>query len=139
FFTYPFDLIRVRLAFEVRSGEPPVKLPTIIKTIYHEPNPFLPDPSPKMRGVVGVLNFYRGFCPTLYGIIPYAGVSFLTYERLKRLLKTSFAPHTLSPTSTPQHPTLTWWAYLTCGALSGAIAQTSAYPFEVIRRNMQVA
>ena len=73
FFTYPFDLIRVRLAFEVRSNSPPVKLPTIIRTIYHEPNPFLPTPSTSSKPFVGFLNFYRGFMPTLYGIIPYAG------------------------------------------------------------------
>ncbi|KAJ3281678.1 hypothetical protein HK104_011328 [Borealophlyctis nickersoniae] len=138
FFTYPFDLLRVRLAFEVRTNatlDPP-RLLDVARAVYHEPNPFWQNPSPALRPVAGVLNFYRGFMPTLYGIVPYAGVSFLVYERLKTFFKTTLAPYTLR--TTDPH-TLTWWSYLLCGAISGAVAQTAAYPFEVIRRNMQVA
>ncbi|RKO87984.1 mitochondrial carrier domain-containing protein [Blyttiomyces helicus] len=138
FVAYPLDLLRVRLAYEVHAGEAPTLIGTA-RTIYHEPNVFYPNPSPVARPAVGVLNFYRGFMPTIYGIIPYAGVSFLVYERLKTFAKIALAPYTLAPESTPTRPTLTWWAYLSCGAISGAVAQTSSYPFEVIRRHMQVA
>ncbi|TPX70353.1 hypothetical protein SpCBS45565_g01779 [Spizellomyces sp. 'palustris'] len=140
FFSYPLDLIRVRLAFEVRANHHPIKLSDVVHMIYAEPSPFVRNPRPTLRPLVGVMNFYRGFMPTLYGIIPYAGVSFLVYERLKTFAKTTLGKYTL--TSHPKYPNkaeLTWWAYLTCGAVSGAIAQTCAYPFEVIRRNMQVA
>lgn len=30
-------------------------------------------------------TFYRGFVPTLLGVIPYAGISFCTYDTLKKL------------------------------------------------------
>merc|ERR1719361_1334622 len=33
----------------------------------------------------GYRAMYRGFAPTIIGVIPYAGVSFLTYEKLKGL------------------------------------------------------
>ncbi|KAI9094645.1 mitochondrial carrier protein LEU5 [Phlyctochytrium arcticum] len=153
FFSYPLDLLRVRLAFEVRSHHQEViRLSDIARMIYQEPSPFFKSNSGALKPLIGMTNFYRGFMPTLYGIIPYAGkhlterqthshrVSFLIYERLKTFAKVSCGSYTLR--SNPRYPEkqdLTWWAYLTCGALSGAIAQTCAYPFEVIRRNMQVA
>lgn len=33
----------------------------------------------------GIKNLYRGFIPTVCGVIPYAGCSFFTYETLKRI------------------------------------------------------
>ena len=32
----------------------------------------------------GVRGLYRGFVPTILGVIPYAGASFLTYDTLKQ-------------------------------------------------------
>lgn len=34
----------------------------------------------------GVRAYYRGFTPTLLGVIPYAGCSFFTYDLLRNLL-----------------------------------------------------
>lgn len=33
----------------------------------------------------GVKTLYRGFVPTILGVIPYAGITFFTYETLKKL------------------------------------------------------
>lgn len=33
----------------------------------------------------GVRTLYRGFTPTIMGVIPYAGITFFTYETLKKL------------------------------------------------------
>lgn len=33
----------------------------------------------------GVKTLYRGFMPTILGVIPYAGITFFTYETLKKL------------------------------------------------------
>ena len=63
-------------------------------------------------------------------MIPYAGVSFLTYGTLKRYIG-DFIPYL----STPDHKTQ---RDLTCGAVAGAVSQTASYPFEVIRSRMQV-
>lgn len=61
-------------------------------------------------------------------MIPYAGVSFLTYGTLKRYVGTWFP--SLEDRKTVRD--------LGCGAVAGAVSQTASYPFEVIRRRMQV-
>lgn len=33
----------------------------------------------------GLKTLYRGFTPTILGVVPYAGLSFFTYETLKKL------------------------------------------------------
>ena len=33
----------------------------------------------------GLKTLYRGFAPTMLGVIPYAGLSFFTYDTLKKL------------------------------------------------------
>jgi solute carrier family 25 (mitochondrial carrier protein), member 16 len=76
-----------------------------------------------------LLKFYRGFTVTIIGMIPYAGVSFLSWGYLRsRILPPSKVGH--------QPPTPI--ADLVIGAVSGVIAQTASYPFEVVRRRMQV-
>lgn len=76
-----------------------------------------------------ILKFYRGFTVTVIGMIPYAGVSFLSWG----FLRSHFVP--LSNTGREK---ATPMADLAIGAVSGAIAQTASYPFEVTRRRMQV-
>ena len=62
-------------------------------------------------------------------MIPYAGVSFLTYGTLKRHIADHF----------PYFETRRTQRDLACGAVAGAVSQTASYPFEVIRRRMQVS
>jgi solute carrier family 25 protein 16 len=59
-------------------------------------------------------------------MVPYAGVSFMLYETIKRETYQSFPA--FSPST----------VHLISGALAGAISQTAAYPLEVVRRRMQV-
>ncbi|TPX34524.1 hypothetical protein SmJEL517_g02906 [Synchytrium microbalum] len=145
FVSYPLDLLRVRLAFQSSSQR--TSIVDTMSSIYHEPNPFF-----RWKMLGGVSNFYRGFFPTVYGMIPYAGVSFLTYESLKTWCMDSvigpwavinwdeFNNQPKENTNGAEYvkPQLRVWAYLSSGALSGMVAQASSYPLEVIRRNMQV-
>jgi solute carrier family 25 protein 16 len=136
-----------------------------ISRIYHEPNPLISKLShsydvsshhlkaeapsrllPVTNMVAGIGNFYRGFFPTIYGMIPYAGVSFYTYEVFSQVLRTRFAPWAVAGADDPRRHNgkpgkepLKVWAQLTAGAVAGAVSQTASYPLEVIRRNMQVA
>ena len=89
-----------------------------------------------------ILKFYRGFSVTVMGMIPYAGTSFLVFGRCKTLLQDLFPPSEPSIT-TPGSRRQWYWPSktvvdLSAGALAGALSQTAAYPFEVIRRRQQV-
>lgn len=92
--TYPFDLVRVRLAFE--TSAPKKGIWEICKIIYAEPLPrqFM---SWSRLVVVPVepiqfLNFYRGIVPSVLGMVPYAGIFMtvlisLLYRRFLLLLR----------------------------------------------------
>ena len=161
FFTYPLDLLRVRLAFETKAKGS--SLVSMIREIYHEGSHSgyscaCPQSTPRIAHEVSshttattstvplhkaLANFYRGFSMTLLGIIPYAGVSFLLHDtigdlfRLPSLRRYTTLPHSKNTPSDQRAP-LRAWAELTSGGLSGAISQTVAYPLEVTRRRMQV-
>lgn len=61
-------------------------------------------------------------------MVPYAGVSFLTYGTLKKKV----------PALLPYFAERRTARDLFCGAIAGAVSQTASYPFEVTRRRMQV-
>lgn len=165
FFTYPLEVVRVRLAFETKR-EGRSSLTSICRQIYNEhptdrrATPRLPHASPAPVGVAvnsattaavvppsprrGLINFYRGFYPTLLGMLPYAGMSFLTHDTVSDLLRhPSIAKHTTLPRrrNQPAHKgaPLQAWAELASGGIAGLISQTASYPLEVIRRRMQVS
>jgi solute carrier family 25 protein 16 len=161
FFTYPLEVIRVRLAFETKR-EGRSSLRSICKQIYHEHPLVKPAPTQTLQASVGGLegvaastsaatiiprsgfvNFYRGFSPTLLGMLPYAGMSFLTHDTMGDLLRhPSIAKWTTQPKTadTPEGKVapLRSWAELTAGGVAGLVSQTASYPLEVIRRRMQV-
>jgi solute carrier family 25 (mitochondrial carrier protein), member 16 len=149
FFTYPLEIIRVRLAFETKRDSR-ASLVRICRQIYHEhpPTPIGRVGGPTARAAAEVIekitpstglgNFYRGFAPTMAGMLPYAGISFLVHDTVGDLLKhPSIAEYTTIKESSIR-PRLRNWAELTAGAFAGLISQTASYPFEVIRRRMQV-
>ncbi|KAL2039982.1 hypothetical protein N7G274_007385 [Stereocaulon virgatum] len=150
FFTYPLEVIRVRLAFETRKDFRS-SLSSICRQIYyekpHDPSAFPTQSTNFPNAVVsapktGIVNFYRGFSPTLVGMVPYAGVSFLTHDTAKDWLRDPLlAPYTVKDFSDrdPNTPMiLKAWAQLLAGGLAGLVSQTASYPLEVIRRRMQV-
>jgi solute carrier family 25 protein 16 len=76
-----------------------------------------------------ILKFYRGFTVTMVGMIPYAGTAFLTWD----FLRAYFYPVADDKSKQPSVV-----ANLAIGAVSGTVSQTVSYPFEVVRRRMQV-
>ncbi|KAL2070221.1 hypothetical protein VTL71DRAFT_13247 [Oculimacula yallundae] len=148
FFTYPLEVIRVRLAFETKRDSRS-SLSDICKRIYNEappptkPLPAVPAAVMEVAPRAGLANFYRGFSATVLGMLPYAGMSFLTHDTAGDILRyPMFAQYTTlpRPANSPinKPPPLRSWAELFAGGIAGLVSQTCAYPLEVIRRRMQV-
>ena len=153
FCTYPLEVIRVRLAFETRKDSRS-SLSSICRQIYNEHPPNVARSStssaPAAIAVVatstpesGLVNFYRGFTPTLVGMLPYAGMSFLAHDTAGDWLRLpALAPYTTTspPASRDPNapPILKYWAEFLAGGFAGLVSQTASYPLEVIRRRMQV-
>lgn len=127
--TYPLELIRVRLAYQTKASER-TSLREAVRAIYHEAHarPTSSSTVSAFTRSIPLYPFYRGFSISLVGMIPYAGVSFLTYGTLKRHIS-SWSPY-FENRKTQRD--------LFCGAVAGAVSQSASYPFEVIRRRMQV-
>jgi len=143
-FTYPLELIRVRLAYQTRAPSSSTSsalhrhsLAQVVNLIYHEGSPTksissephpTPVPSPKHTRIFAsfpLLKFYRGFSVTIIGMIPYSGTSFLAWEFLRAKM--------YGRKSKPSR-----MGNLIVGATSGVLGQTVSYPFEVVRRRQQV-
>jgi solute carrier family 25 protein 16 len=109
-----------------REGATPSFSPTTVSSAAAAPTLFTRYP---------LLNFYRGFTVTMVGMVPYAGTSFLVWGYLRsKFLPPS--PESKSGGSGKRKSTPI--ADLGLGAASGMLAQTASYPFEVVRRRMQV-
>ncbi|KAK2464317.1 hypothetical protein APHAL10511_003774 [Amanita phalloides] len=77
-----------------------------------------------MREEGGLRALYRGLVTTAVGVAPYVGINFAAYEGLRGII------------TPPGKATIP--RKLACGALAGSISQTLTYPFDVLRRKMQV-
>ncbi|KAF4711810.1 hypothetical protein FOZ63_027530, partial [Perkinsus olseni] len=96
----------------------------------------------------GIRGIYGGMYPTLCGIIPYAGTSFMCFETLKAKRREMSGKdpreEQLSPINgCDERFTIcmfAWTAFdrLICGGFSGLVAQSATYPFDIIRRRQQV-
>lgn len=130
------DLIRVRLAFEHKEyGDKPVSVLSTCRKIYDEKAVSLSplgSQQPALLDRMPILKFYRGYFVSIMGMVPYAGVSFLVWGRLQNAMRNTLY---LSDYQRRRFRTL---LDLGSGALAGALSQTASYPFEVVRRRMQV-
>ncbi|XP_062219142.1 mitochondrial carrier protein CoAc1-like [Phragmites australis] len=120
--TYPLDLARTKLAFQVNSSD---QLSRTLKRTNAQPT--YGGIRDVFRGVYsegGVRALYRGVGPTLMGILPYAGLKFYIYEGLKAHVPEDYKNSVILK--------------LSCGAAAGLFGQTLTYPLDVVRRQMQV-
>ncbi|XP_031132198.1 mitochondrial adenine nucleotide transporter ADNT1-like [Ipomoea triloba] len=116
--TYPMDMVRGRLT--VQSD----KSPTQYRGIFHALRTVFVEEGPRA--------LYRGWVPSVIGVIPYVGLNFSVYESLKDwLVKTR-------PFGLVQDSELSVTTKLACGAAAGTVGQTVAYPLDVVRRRMQM-
>lgn len=107
--TYPLDLVRARMAVTGKTKY--LTLRQAFTTIYKQE---------------GLMAFYHGFVPTLFGIMPYAGTSFFVYETLKDRFHRHYPGKELGT-----------WNRLSFGAAAGMCGQFFTYPLDIVRRRMQ--
>jgi len=117
--TYPLDIVRTRLSIQSASfaslGKHEGKLPGMWQTMIT---------MYKTEG--GILGLYRGIIPTVAGVAPYVGLNFMVYESVRDYF------------TEPGEKNPVWYRKLAAGAISGAVAQTCTYPFDVLRRRFQI-
>jgi solute carrier family 25 phosphate transporter 23/24/25/41 len=117
--TYPLDMIRGRLTVQKGAADGG----TNYRGIYHA--------FTVITQKEGLGAFYKGWTPSVIGVIPYVGLNFAIYETLKdQLVKVQ---------GLNSAKDLSVGAGLVCGGIAGAVGQTVAYPFDVCRRRLQVS
>ncbi|KAG8213815.1 mitochondrial carrier domain-containing protein, partial [Butyriboletus roseoflavus] len=134
--TYPLDLVRSRLSIATASISVQNRSPlaasgdlasssTSSASRYSKADLSVFGMTLKvMREEGGVRGLYRGIVATAMGVAPYVGINFAAYETLRGII----TPPGQSSTARK----------LLCGALAGSISQTLTFPFDVLRRKMQV-
>lgn len=147
--TYPLDLVRSRLSIATASiplqSASPAPAPATatqpsLSSAYHTSSTSARQSAAQvftkadltmwgmtlkvMRDEGGFKALYRGLVPTALGVAPYVGINFASYELLRGII------------TPPGKSSIV--RKLACGALAGSISQTLTYPFDVIRRKMQV-
>ncbi|KAJ6631561.1 mitochondrial carrier domain-containing protein [Mycena sp. CBHHK59/15] len=124
--TYPFELIRVRLAVETNQSATRPTPWSAVRGILAEGRS-----SGGVTGFMPFLHFYRGFTVSLLGTVPYRGGIFLVWETLNAHARKTLPPATLQANQTRIH--------LAIGAIAGTVSQIFTYPLEVIRRTQQAS
>uniref|UniRef100_A0A0K0FXI3 Graves disease carrier protein (inferred by orthology to a human protein) n=1 Tax=Strongyloides venezuelensis TaxID=75913 RepID=A0A0K0FXI3_STRVS len=106
--TFPLDVMKARLATTTKNEYKNLRY--LVMKNYRD---------------YGWTTFYRGIVPTIWGVIPYAGCSFFTYETSKLMYKdkTGCDPSAL--------------LRMIFGATGGLIGQAVTYPLDIVRRRMQ--
>ncbi|RNA07235.1 graves disease carrier -like [Brachionus plicatilis] len=130
--TYPLDVVRSRLAFQFKGEHVYKGIVDALVKIYSESK--------------SIKSYYRGYLITIMGMVPYAGISFSSFEHIKKfVLKkhvkylTHRGDHANLTSGSHSYYELTVVGKLLCGACTGIIAQTITYPVDVVRRHMQLS
>ncbi|XP_039116107.1 mitochondrial adenine nucleotide transporter ADNT1 [Dioscorea cayenensis subsp. rotundata] len=116
--TYPMDMVRGRIT--VQTEKSPYQYSGMfhaLRTVFREE---------------GFRALYKGWLPSVIGVIPYVGLNFAVYESLKDWLVKN------NPYGIVDNGELSMVTKLACGAAAGTVGQTVAYPLDVIRRRMQM-
>lgn len=116
--TYPLDMVRGRLTVQTEAS------PYQYRGMFHALSTVLRQEGPRA--------LYRGWVPSVIGVVPYVGLNFAVYESLKDWLIKSNA------LGLNEGSDLGVTTRLACGAAAGTVGQTVAYPLDVVRRRMQM-
>ncbi|XP_076808011.1 mitochondrial thiamine pyrophosphate carrier-like [Clavelina lepadiformis] len=105
----PVDVLRTRFA----AQKEPMLFPKIHDALSH------------MLKHEGVRGFYRGTTPALIQMVPYSGLQFMSYSFLQAVwCHVSLKEGSLS--------------HLVCGSGAGILSKGIVYPFDVVKKRLQV-
>ena len=149
--TYPLDLMRARYA--AAGAVPGLKAPSPTVMTDNAPGSkanarrswrLFRDLAAVFRAE-GVRGLYGGVTPTLLGIVPYAGISFATFETLKsrygeaqKRKSAREAGRDGDGTGAANEPEMPAALRLLFGGVAGLFAQSVTYPLDIVRRRIQV-
>lgn len=117
---YPLDVVRGRLSVQqyYNADKQYTGIRDAVRTIHRQE---------------GLRAFYRGFAPASVGVFTYIGCNYSIYE----FLRPSFILYdTDSATGQLGHPSIP--GQILCATTASLTAQMLSYPFDVIRRRMQL-
>lgn len=118
---YPMEVLRTRLILQQASEK---QINGLVQGIRH------------IVKTEGVRGLYKGGISGLVGAIPFEGAQFACYEFLKSFVKEKQWSHVYQW----KHCLSTEFDaldYLIFGSISGAVAQTIAYPFDSVKKRLQ--
>ncbi|MCL7045762.1 hypothetical protein MKW94_027563 [Papaver nudicaule] len=118
--TYPMDMVRGRITVQTEAS------PYQYRGMVHALSTVLREEGPRA--------LYKGWLPSVIGVVPYVGLNFAVYESLKEWMIKAKPLGLVGESDTELSVT----TRLACGAAAGTVGQTVAYPLDVIRRRMQM-
>lgn len=120
---YPLDLVRTRLTTELPGQE------------YYKG---ITDAFAKIVKHEGFLGLYAGIGPTLFVAVPNFAISYTVYGTLKEYVLDDDLFYNLRKVDVDGQETLGLKLTLLCGAASGTLSTLVTFPFDTVRRRMQI-
>jgi len=120
---YPLDLVRTRLTTELPGQE-------------HYKG--ISDAFAKIVKSEGILGLYAGIGPTLFVAIPNFAISYTVYGSLKEYVLDDDLFYNLRKVNVHGEDSLGLKLTLLCGAASGTLSTVITFPFDTVRRRMQI-
>jgi len=120
---YPLDLVRTRLTTELPGQE------------YYKG---ITDAFAKILKAEGVTGLYAGLGPTLFVAVPNFAISYTVYGTLKEHVLDDELFYNLRKVDVDGQESLGLRLTLFCGAMSGGLSTLITFPFDTVRRRMQI-
>jgi hypothetical protein len=125
--TYPLDLVKTRLTVQ-KSGV------GVDGTVYKKTYNGTVDCIRKVIQQEGAASLYKGLSPTIVGVIPFEAIQFTFYNSIRELRQEQKAAAAKAAGKPAAEGDLVTFDFLALGCVSGAVAQTGAYPFDLMRK-----
>jgi len=123
--TYPLDLVKTRLTVQKEGVG-------VDGTVYKKTYNGTVDCVRKVIAEEGASALYKGLSPTIVGVIPFEAIQFTFYNWIRELRAAQKAE--AAKAAGTESKGLETFDFLALGCVAGAVAQTGAYPFDLMRK-----